>query len=140
MRALAIDVGTVRLGLAVSDPLGISAQPLEVIAAAPFAKALEQLRRIIREKEVAILLIGLPLNMDGTEGDAAKMARDFGALLAPLGLPVEYVDERLSTAMAENALLEADLRRDRRKQVRDKVAATLILQSWLNTRVNPPRA
>ncbi|MDP8223456.1 MAG: Holliday junction resolvase RuvX [Candidatus Lernaella stagnicola] len=134
MRALAIDVGTVRVGLAVSDPLGLTAQPLVVIRRGKPAADLEAIRAVVTEKEVDILVVGLPINMDGSEGPAATMARDFAKLLEPLGLPIEFADERLSSAVAEHVLLAADMRRDKRKQVRDKVAAAVILQAWLDGR------
>jgi putative Holliday junction resolvase len=134
LRALAIDVGSVRLGLAVSDPLGISAQPLTVIKRTTLARDLDAIRKVIAEKEVTVLVVGLPLNLDGSEGPAVEAARKFGDALAALGLPIEYVDERLSTVMAESALIEADMRRSDRKQTRDKVAAALILQTWLERR------
>jgi putative Holliday junction resolvase len=134
IRALAIDVGSVRLGLAISDPLGISAQPLSVLRRAGPKRDFEAIRRIVEEREIGVIVLGLPYNMDGSEGSAAEAARLFGQLLAPLDLPIEFVDERLSTVMAESVLLSADLRRADRKEVRDKVAATIILQSWLDRR------
>jgi putative Holliday junction resolvase len=140
MRALAIDVGSVRLGLAITDPLGITAQPLEVLKRTTPVRDLAAIQKIVSDQEVGVLVLGLPLNMDGSEGPAAQAARAFGELLGPTGLPIDYVDERLSTVMAESALLEADLRRRDRKQVRDKVAATIILQTWLDQRTHPARA
>lgn len=134
VRALAIDVGSVRLGLAVSDPLGLTAQPLAVVRRSGPAKDLEAIRKVVAEREIGVLVLGLPFNMDGSEGPAAEAARAFGKLLEPLDLPIEYVDERLSTVMAESVLLSADLRRADRKEVRDKIAATIILQAWLDRR------
>ena len=140
MRALGIDVGSVRLGLALSDPLGLSAQPLEVLRRTTPARDLAALREIARKHEVEILVIGLPYNMNGTEGPAAQAARDFARLLEPLGLPIEFVDERASTMIAESVLLEGDVRRDRRKHLRDKLAASVILQTWLDQRARGVRA
>lgn len=135
VRALAIDVGTVRLGLALSDPLGISAQPLIVLRRQKTpALDLEAIRKIVVEYEVTILVLGMPYNFDGSEGPAAEMARAFGTLLEPLGLPLEFVDERLSSAIAEQTLLAGDVRRAKRKELRDKLAAAVILQSWLDRR------
>ncbi|HPM75952.1 MAG TPA: Holliday junction resolvase RuvX [bacterium] len=134
MRALGIEVGTVRIGLALSDPLGYTAQPLEVVKRTNPARDLEAVRRIVEEKQVEVLVVGLPLNMNGTEGPAAEMARTFAALLAPLKLPVEFVDERTSSLMADAVLVQADVSRARRKQVRDKMAAALLLQTWLDGR------
>ena len=134
MRALAIDVGTVRVGLAISDPLGMTAQPLDVIPRRGPKRDLAAIAKIVTEREVEVLVIGLPINMNGTEGPSVEMARAFAALLEPLGLPIEFIDERLSSAVAERILISADMRRDRRKQVRDKVAAAVILQTWLDRR------
>jgi putative Holliday junction resolvase len=140
MRAVAFDFGQARIGMAISDPLGLTAQPLTVVKRTTLARDFDAIRNAIADRDVTTLVVGLPLNMDGSEGPAAKAARAFGDLLAPLGLPVEYVDERLTTVMAEAALLEADMRRAGRRDVRDKVAAVLILQTWLDSRANPPRA
>jgi len=137
IRALGIDVGAVRIGLALSDPLGMTAQPLDVIKRTTPERDLDAIRKAVRDNEVTVLVIGLPLNMDGSEGPAVEHARLFGKLLEPLGLPIEFVDERLSTVVAESVLLEADMRRDKRKQVRDKVAAAVILQAWLDRQGNP---
>lgn len=140
MRALGIDVGSVRIGLALSDPLGFSAQPLEVLRRTSVERDLKALRELIAKHEVDTLVIGLPYNMNGTEGPAAQAAREFARLLEPLGLPIEFADERASTMIAEQALLEGDVRRDKRKDIRDKVAAAVILQSWLDQRARSPRA
>jgi putative Holliday junction resolvase len=140
MRTVAFDFGAARIGLAVTDPLGLTAQPLTVVKRTTPARDLEAIRRALADRDVTTLVVGLPLNMDGSEGPAAKAARAFAELLAPLGLPVEFVDERLTTIIAEAALVEADMRRGDRRHVRDKVAAVLILQTWLNLRANPPRA
>lgn len=134
MRALGIDVGTVRIGLALSDPLGMTAQPLSVIKRTTPARDLTAVRDIVAQKQVDVLVVGLPLNMNGSEGPAAQMARDFAALLAPLERPVEFVDERTTSMLADAALVQADVSRAKRKQVRDKVAAALILQTWLDQR------
>ena len=140
MRALGIDVGAVRVGLALSDPLGLTAQPLAVVRRTTPERDLGAIGEIAEKHEVDTLVIGLPINMDGSEGPAAEAARLFGRLLAPLNLPVEFVDERLSTVVAEAALLEADVRRDKRRQVRDKVAAAVILQTWLDQRARATQA
>lgn len=140
MRALGLDVGSVRVGLALSDPLGMTAQPLSVLRRTTPERDFAEIKKIIEKHEVDHLILGLPVNMDGSEGEAVKSVRLFAELLSPLNLPVEFVDERLTTVMAEAVLLEADLRRDKRKQVRDKVAAALILQTWLDQRTQPVRA
>ncbi len=140
MRALGIDVGSVRLGLALSDPLGMAAQPLEVIRRTSPQRDLEAIRAIALQHEVEVLVIGLPYNMNGSEGPAAQAARDFARLLEPLGLPVEFIDERASTMIAEAVLLEGDVRRDKRKHLRDKLAASIILQTWLDQRARGARA
>jgi len=122
VRVLAVDPGSRRVGLAVSDPTGTIAQPLATI---PAAKA----------KEAARIVVGLPRRMDGTFGPEAKAARDLAdAIRHASGLPVELVDERLTTAAAERSLLAAGMRREKRRANIDRVAAALLLQSHLDSR------
>ena len=132
-RALGLDVGDKTVGLALSDPLGITAQGLPTLARKSTEADLEALAAICREREVAVLVVGLPLNMDGSEGPRAEVSRRFGEKLsARTGLPVEHWDERLSTVEAERVLLAADLSRKKRKKVIDKLAAQVILQAWMD--------
>ena len=137
-RALAIDLGSRRIGVAISDGLGLSAQPLKTIERFGGQRDLDNLGVLIRQYEVQHLVVGLPLNPDPLagmpeEGRAARGARAFAARLeAAFGLPVDLIDESFSTVEAESVLLEADLSRARRKQVVDRVAAAVILQRWLD--------
>lgn len=133
MRCLGLDVGTKTVGVALSDELRLIAQSLTTIRRTNLRADLDALRTICRDQQVDRVIIGLPLNMNGTEGPRAEASRAFGdALTRALDLPVEYWDERLSTVAAERALLEADLSRRRRREVIDRVAASLILQGWLD--------
>jgi putative Holliday junction resolvase len=137
-RILGIDYGERRVGLAVSDPLGTIAMPRSVLTVRDAADALRQVVAACREADAERLVVGLPLNMDGSRGAAVERVEQFvGQLRAALAIPVETWDERLSTSHAERALLEADLSRQRRRQVIDKVAAQVILQGYLDSRAPP---
>ena len=134
-RKVALDVGDVRIGVAVSDMLGITANPREtyVRKGKTFEDDINYFVKYAKEEDADAFVIGLPMNMDGTEGPRAEVTREFGeALKAASGLQVIYVDERLTTVSAERMLIGADVRREKRKQVIDKVAATIILQSYLD--------
>jgi putative Holliday junction resolvase len=134
MRVLAIDHGTKRMGLAVSDELGMIANPLEFVFAEPFDKFLARLNEVIAEKKVELLLVGMPRNMDGTYGPAAEKVRDFiTKLKETISLPIKTWDERLTSAQANRFLIQADVRRDERKQKVDKMAAAILLQSYLDS-------
>ena len=135
-RKIALDVGDVRIGVAVSDLLGITANPRETYVRkkgdtnADIAYFCEYAKR----EEADAFVLGLPKNMDGTEGDRAVVTRQFGDMLQEAsGLPVLYQDERLTTVSAERMLIDADVRREKRKKVIDKVAATIICQSYLDS-------
>lgn len=133
MRAVALDLGTKTIGVAASDELGLTAQGLKTIERQSLKKDLAELKALANELHADRFVLGLPLNMDGTEGPRAEKTRKFGAALeAETGLPVLYQDERLTTVSAERALLEADVSRKKRKAVIDQVAAVLILQAWLD--------
>lgn len=135
MRALGIDLGERTIGLALSDALGMTAQPLTTLRRAGGETDLAALRKVCAEHQVSIIVVGLPLNMDGSEGLRARMSREFAERLrAALGIPVELWDERLTTVGAQRALLEADLSRKKRREVIDSVAAALILEGWLGAR------
>ncbi len=134
-RKIGLDVGDVRIGVAVSDLMGICANPRETYvrkkddSAADAAYFAEYAKR----EDADAFVLGLPKNMDGTEGPRAEITRQFGDLLKETsGLDVVYVDERLTTVSAERMLIGADVRRDKRRKVIDKVAATIILQSYLD--------
>jgi putative Holliday junction resolvase len=131
-RILAIDYGRVRHGLATSDALGMSGHPLPALRRSTPAEDLAALAALVADKDIARLIVGLPLNMDGSEGPMAREVRQFAAALgAALKLPVELEDERLSTDEAESMLSEAGLRPSDRKRYRDSVAAAVILQAVL---------
>jgi len=133
VRFLALDVGAKRIGLAVSDPLGITAQGVGVLIRKDRAGVLDQLLEVARKWQVQRVVVGLPRHMDGRLGDAApeilKLAGDLGEAL---GVRVVTWDERLTTVEAERVLLQADLSRRRRRQVLDQQAAVLILQNYLD--------
>ena len=134
MRILALDHGTKRIGVAVSDELKIIATPLEFIPAEPFAALLERLKQVLRDKEVELVLIGMPRNMDGSYGPAALKVQAFVAVLrAAITVPIQTWDERLTSAQANRFLLQGDVRREERKQKVDKMAAALLLQNWLDS-------
>lgn len=135
MRILALDYGTVRIGVALSDELKMLATPLEYLPAEPFAKLVERLRQLIREKEVELILVGLPRNMDGTYGPAALKVQEFvAALRSALTVPIQTWDERLTSVQAHRYLAEGGVRaRDRRQKV-DQMAAAILLQSYLDSR------
>jgi putative Holliday junction resolvase len=133
MRILALDHGTKRIGVAVSDELKMIATPLEYIPAAPFADFLARLNEIIREKEAELILIGMPRNMDGSYGPAALKVQEFVAVLKDaLTIPIKTLDERLTTVQAQKFLIQGNVRRDKRKEKVDKTAAALLLQSYLD--------
>jgi putative holliday junction resolvase len=134
MRILALDHGTKRMGVAVSDELKMIAQPLEFIPAEPFADFLARLRELLREKEVELVLVGMPRNMDGSYGPAALKVQDFvAALKGAVTVPVKTWDERLTSAQANRFLIEGKVRRDQRKAKVDKTAAAILLQSYLDS-------
>ncbi len=133
MRILAIDHGTKRIGLAISDELGIIAQPLEFVAAEPFDKFLARVKQIIHEKQVELLLVGMPRNMDGSYGPAALKVQEFVAVLGgTLNMPIKTWDERLTSAQANRFLIQGNVRREKRKLKVDQTAAAILLQSYLD--------
>lgn len=135
MRILALDPGSVRVGVAVSDALKVIAQPLEFIPAEPFAALVVRLQQLLREKEVELILVGLPRNMDGTYGPAAARVQEFvAALRGVVSVPIRTWDERLTTVQAQRALAEAKVSRGKRRARLDKTAAALLLQSYLDSR------
>ncbi|MGA2854386.1 MAG: Holliday junction resolvase RuvX [Verrucomicrobiota bacterium] len=135
MRILALDHGTKRIGVAVSDETKTIAQPLEYIPAEPFADFLARLKHILVEKEIDLVLIGLPRNMDGSHGPAAQKVEAFVAVLkTAITVPVKTWDERLTSTMANRILIQGGVRRDKRKEKVDKMAAAILLQSYLDGR------
>ncbi len=131
-RILALDVGDVRIGIAVSDPTRTIASPLEVLRRVGWGPDTRYIKALCERYETSEILSGLPLNMDGSEGFQARKVRDFCAQLEKAGLTVFYQDERLTTVTAEDALMEDHMSRADRKTHVDKVAAAVILQQWLD--------
>ena len=133
MRILALDHGSKRIGVAVSDETQTIAQPLEYIPAEPFADFLVRLKQILAEKEVDLMLIGMPRNMDGSYGPAAHKVETFVSVLKnAVAVPVKMWDERLTSTMANRILIQGNVRRDKRKEKVDKIAAAILLQSYLD--------
>ena len=134
-RILALDMGSKNIGVAISDELKIIAQVLTTLKRTSRAKDLSHLKDLVKEHSVQGLVVGLPLNMNGSIGPQGEQAiRDADWLRKELGLPVDLWDERLSTVEAEKTLLRADLSRQKRKKLTDKLAAQIILQGYLDTR------
>jgi len=132
-RLLGLDVGSKTIGLALSDMTRAVATPLTTIKRTKFTKDAAELSEVIESHDISALVIGLPLNMDGSEGPRAQSIRAFARNLGShVSLPVAFWDERLSTAAAERTLLEADASRKRRGEVIDKMAAAIILQGALD--------
>lgn len=138
LRILAFDVGEKRIGVAVSDLLGITAQGVETYTRSDnLEQDVKHLLQLAESYRPVKLLFGMPRNMDGSYGMQADITREFAdAVLANWDGEHAYQDERLTTASARRMLIEADMRRDKRKQVIDKVAAVLILQSYLDAHGN----
>lgn len=137
MRILGLDLGTKTLGLAITDKSNTLASVLGVLKFNEYKELIPKLRDIISEKNITLLVLGLPKNMDNSLGFAAERSLNFKGLLEKeFGLPIELIDERLTTVAAEKVLLEADLSRKKRKDVIDGVAAAFILESYLKRRDN----
>lgn len=138
MRALGLDIGSVRVGVAISDPAGRVASPVTVLDARDLASTTRPLERIAEDYEADILVVGLPLTLGGDEGPQATLVRETaGRFAAALGLPLAFADERNSSAEAKRVMRAAGLsEREQRGQL-DKVAAAIVLQTWLDARQNP---
>lgn len=136
MRLLGLDVGSKTVGVAESDPLGWTAQGVEIIPIDEEAEVfgLERVAELVQARQVAGFVVGLPKNMNNTEGPRVEAARRYGVMLeAKFNLPVDYQDERLTTVQAHRMLVEeADISRRKQKQVIDELAASLILQNYLD--------
>ena len=132
-RIVALDVGDRRIGIAVSDPLGITAQPLETYTRVGYGPDVRHIAAICAQYETDQILCGLPRNMDGTQGFQVEKVREFAGKLEEAGLVISFYDERMTTMLAENALLEANMHRADRKKKVDMVAAVMILQSYLDS-------
>lgn len=132
-RILGIDLGERRIGLALSDPLALTAQGLPTLTVKSFEEAVGKVAETARKNRAITIVVGLPLNLNGRAGCQARKAYQFGERLQQkLDINVVYWDERLSSQAAERVLLQAGLRRRRRKYERDKLAAQIILQSYLD--------
>ena len=135
MRAVGLDLGTKRIGVALSNTEGTVATPYEVIERSTPERDYEAIAAIVREVEAERIVVGLPLSLDGGEGSAAVSAREEAAAIeAAVGIAVDVHDERLTTVTAERTLVEQRMRREARRRVIDKVAAAVMLQSWLESR------
>ena len=132
-RVLAVDLGTRRIGVALSDPTGTVAGPLDTIPHRERRQDVAAVAALARAHGAERIVLGWPRNMDGTSGPAARRAEAFAeALRRVAGVPVALWDERLSTVAADRALRDADVKRERRRALRDQIAAALILQSYLD--------
>ncbi len=141
MRVLALDHGAKRIGVAISDELKTIAQPLEFIPAEPFEAFLARLTELVGQHEIELLLVGMPRNMNGSYGPAALKAQEFVARLKQaLALPIRTWDERLTTVQANRLLIEGGVRRAKRKEKVDKMAAAILLQSYLDSQSGHPEA
>lgn len=137
MRKMALDIGTVRIGIATSDPMAIIASGYETYVRTTNTETdMKYLANLAQEKDCDTIILGLPLNMDGTEGDKVKEIRAFSEELSKFtDKKIVFQDERWSTVSAEKALISGSVRREKRKKIIDKVAATIILQTYLD-RIN----
>lgn len=137
MRILALDHGTVRIGVAVSDELGMLAHPIDALPTEPFTALLDALKRLIQEREVALILVGLPRNMDGSHGPAVQKVEAFVHLLREtIPIPVRTWDERLTTLQAHRMLAESGKREKERRGRVDSSAAAILLQSYLDAQAS----
>lgn len=136
-RILGLDHGEKRIGVAITDPLGITAQGLEVITFTNLDEAFERLEQVFLNYDIAKIVVGNPLNMNGTKGPAAEKALHFAQRLRQIfDLEVVMIDERLSSVSAEKALLSGGVRRKKRRAVKDKLAAALILEAYISSQDN----
>jgi len=130
-RFIGIDYGSKRVGVAISDGLGLTAQPLEVV---PRARVVARILELVAEYGAETVVMGLPTGLSGGEGVSAKEARSLAKELESVDLAVEFMDERFTSRMAEDVLLESGMKRKQRRDTVDKVAAAIILQGYLDRR------
>ena len=135
-RVMALDVGDVRIGVAVSDLMGIIANPLETYTRkGDITRDVNYIVQLAKAHEVSLFVSGLPLGLNGLENEQTRKTREFvDALTAATDIPVKFMDERFTTLSAERVLIEGNVRRENRKKVIDKVAATIILQNYLDSK------
>ena len=138
MRVMGIDYGDVRIGVALSDPLGITAQAYAVLDVRKTRDIMRELATIAATHDVGRVVVGYPRNMNGTVGERARRAEEFAETVkAATSLPVTLFDERLTTVSAQRALIAGRVRREKRRDVVDKIAAALILQTYLDSGGRP---
>lgn len=134
-RILAFDFGDRRIGVALSDPLGITAQPLTTLERASWKRDLGRIRDLVRVHEVTRIVVGMPLGMDGGRNERVRLTEEFiDRLHRTTDLPIDPWDERLTTVQAERTMLEGDVSRARRRRAIDRLAAVIILQAYLDAR------
>ena len=134
MRILGVDYGDSRIGLSVCDELQILAVPLATVKSESMKKNVDKIATIATNENVKKIVVGLPLNMDGTEGIRASKSRAFGRVLEKVtGISVDYMDERLTSVEAEEIMEKINVKKDKRKNIVDRIAAQIILQSYLDT-------
>ncbi len=137
MRIIGLDVGTKTIGVAVSDIMGWTAQGITTVKRSDPDSDVAEIKKLINEFDAEQVMIGLPLNMNGSAGPSVDMVRQFGDQLeAEISIPIVYRDERMSTMAAERYLLEGDVSRKKRKKVIDKMAAVFVLQGYLDYLAN----
>jgi putative Holliday junction resolvase len=133
MKIIALDIGTVRIGIATSDIMEIIASAYEVYRRKNLDVDVKYIAELVSKLDAGEIVIGLPLKLDGTEGQSVEMAKSFGEKLSELtNVPIVYQDERLSTVSAQRILIESGMRREKRKDKVDSIAATFILQTYLD--------
>lgn len=142
MKCMSIDLGEVRIGIAVSDSMGIIANGLETYNRKNLNQDVDYMVKIIKDYNIKCCVLGLPINMNGTEGPRVEKSREFASLIEEklkeqnIDCKIDYQDERLTTVSSERVLIESGMRRDKRKTVIDKIAATIILQTYLDCHPN----
>ena len=135
MRILGIDYGDARIGLALSDESETLASPIGTVTPGSMRKAIDEIAAIAKERGAGLIVLGLPINMDGSMGERVDKTKAFGSNLERVsGIEVVYKDERLTTVSAERSLIESGMRREKRKTVIDTVSAQIILQGYLDAR------
>lgn len=136
MRTMGLDYGTVRIGVAISDPDGIIAQPKGYIEAVPYKLCIQKIADTCKEYQIGSIVIGLPKHMNGDEGESAKAARALGDKIAEAtSIPIDFIDERLTSVSANNFLTEGNIKAPGKREKVDSVAAAIILQNYLDMKM-----
>jgi len=137
-RIIGLDIGTKRIGIAVSDPLFLTAQPLTTISRQPEQKSIEEIEKIVSEYQSTVIIVGLPRNMDGSLGYQAEDVQNYAALIREkLNIEIIFIDERLTSKEAERILIEQNKKPSKNKGLIDVASAAIILQQYLDGRRNP---